>query len=156
VLGLFLASLALSVSLVGASLLPGEIDLDASAPTPLRSLRFWILSLLGFGLAGLPLSMLAVAPCLTVGIAALTGVALGRVLWPIFEDASGEVTLSGLVGAEGRAVLAIGPDSGKIVVQTLANRVELPARSGDGTSIPAGRRVMVAFVEEGVARVIGL
>ena len=153
-LGLFLASLALSVSLVGASLLPGEVDLGATSP--FRSLRFWILSLLGFGLAGLPLTMLSVVPCLTVVVAALTGLALGRVLWPIFEDASSEVTLSGLAGAEGKAVLAIGRDSGKVVIQTLACRVELPARSGDGTSIPVGRRVMVAFVEDGVARVISL
>lgn len=154
-LGLFLASLALSVTLVGATLLPGDADLDA-ARTPLRSLRFWILALLGFGLAGLPLTMLALAPCLAVVIAAATGVALGRVLWPLFEDTSGEVTLSGLEGAEGRALLAIGPAGGKVVVQTLAARVELPARTGDGSSIPAGRRVLVAFVDNGVANVISL
>jgi hypothetical protein len=156
VLGLFLASLALSVSLVGASLLPGETDLEALAPSPLRSLRFWILSLLAFGLAGLPLSMLAVPPCVTVAVAALAGVALGRLLWPLFEDASSEVALSGLEGVEGKAILAIGPHSGKVVIQTLAARLELPARSGDGTSIAAGRRVLVAYVDQGVARVIGL
>jgi hypothetical protein len=155
VLGLFLASLALSVTLVGATLLPGDVDLDA-ARTPFRSLRFWILSLLGFGLAGLPLTLLAVAPCLTVAIAGATGMALGRVLWPLFEDTSGETTLSTLEGAEGRAVLAIGPESGKVVVQTMAARVELPARTGDGSSIPAGRRVLVAFVDKGVANVISL
>lgn len=154
--GLFLASLALSVSLVGASLLPGEGDLEALAPHPFRSLRFWILCLVGFGLAGLPLSMLAVAPPATMIVAIFTGFALGRLLSPLFEETTSDVTLSCLEGAEGKVLLAIGSESGKVVVQTLAARVELPARSGDGTSIPAGRRVLVAFVDDGVARVIEL
>lgn len=152
-LGLYLASLALSATSAGASLLPDEIE---GRPRSLWvSLRFWTLFGLGFGLVGAPLTLLAVGPLLTLGVALATGAVLGRASWPLFEESSGEITISGLCGLEGRVLVPVSAVSGKIVVQTLAHRVELPARS-DAGRLEAGARVLVAFVEDGVARVIGL
>lgn len=155
-LGLFLASVALSASLVGMSVLTGEADLDIAEPGPVRSLRFWILSFLGFGLAGMPLSMLAVEPLLSLVVAAGAGAALGRVMWPLFEESSCDTSLAGLQGAEGRALVPISAGAGRIVVQTLAERFELPARSGDGSRIPVGRPVLVTHVDDGVAEVVAI
>lgn len=166
-LGLFLASIAISVALTGVSLLPEDPPetsteerwLDAPRPAwlsgPVGSLRFWILSALGFGLAGAPLSLLGLYPLLALLVALLSGGALGRLLWPLFEQPSCDVTLAHLAGAEGRVLRAIGPRGGRIVVETALARLELPARSGDGSVIRAGRRVFVAFVEGGVACVVG-
>src|SRR6185437_6795904 len=67
-----------------------------------------------------------------------------------------DVELGRLVGADGRVLLPIGRAGGKIVVESLAGRVELPARSWDGQPVAVGRRVMVGFVDEGVAWVVDL
>lgn len=168
-IGLFLASLVLSIVLTGASLLPDERALQA-APDPgvdpvlgpqlpalsgaMWSLRFWILCALGFGLAGTPLVLLDVGPMIALGSALVCGASLGRALWPVFEEPSTDVTLAHLAGAEGRVLKVVRSSGGRIVIQTHASRLVLPARSADGTEIGVGRRVFVAFVENGVACVV--
>jgi hypothetical protein len=165
-IGLFLASLILSIMLTGASLLPDEHSLEAHSDArtvgpqlpaisgPLWSLRFWILCALGFGLAGTPLSLLEVGPVVALCGALLSGASLGSVLWPVFEEPSTDVTLSDLAGTEGRVLRVVRPTGGRIVIETLASRLELPARSGDGSVIGVGRRVFVAFIDNGVACVV--
>ena len=161
--GLFLASLWLSAAIVGTTLLTDDVQADRPDPRallapgggPIASLRFWVLVALGFGLAGVSLAVLSVGPLVSVAAAGATGALLGRVLWPVFADSSADVTLYRLAGAEGRVLLPVDPAHGKIVVQSGATRVELPARS-DGGKLTVGRRVMVAYVEDGVAYVIGV
>ena len=153
--GLFLASLWLSAAIVGTTLISDDVA-RAAPKTPLQSLRFWVLCALGFGVAGMPLTMLSVGPLLSLAAAGVTGVLLGRALWPLFADSSADITLHDLAGANGRVLLPVDPEHGKIVVETRASRVELPARSGDGARLRIGQRVLVAFVKDGVAWVVGL
>lgn len=153
-LGVFLASLWLSAAVAGTTLLSDDGG-DAPGVGPTGSLRFWTLCGVGFGLAGMPLTALSVAPLVTLGVAAATGAALGRLLWPLFAESTAEVSLLALSGQEGRVVLPVSRRNGKIVIQTDARRVELPARSDDGATLAVGRRVLVAFIEDGVACVIG-
>jgi hypothetical protein len=160
-IGLFLASLLLSLMLIGASILPDERLLEdrggpqlPAAPSPVWSLRFWILCALGFGLAGTPLTLLGVGPMASLFGALVSGASLGGVLWPVFEEPTTDVTLSDLAGSEGRVLRVVRPNGGRVVIETLSTRLELPARSGDGTEIGVGRKVLVAFVDNGVACVI--
>jgi hypothetical protein len=161
-IGLFLASLLLSLMLMGASLLPEERSLEdhggpqlPAVPSLIWSLRFWILCTLGFGLAGAPLALLGVGPMASLAGALVSGASLGGVLWPVFEEPTMDVTLSDLAGSEGRVLRAVRPDGGRVLIETLSTRLELPARSGDGTEIGVGRKVLVAFVDNGVACVVG-
>ncbi|MEQ1502606.1 MAG: hypothetical protein ABMB14_10260 [Myxococcota bacterium] len=153
-LGLFLASLWLSAAVTCAAAFPSEPEPEG-AGSPLASLRFWVLFALGFGLAGLPLALLSIAPVITLATAGASGAALGRVMWPLFAEPSGETTLGGLAGEDARVLLPVGPATGKVVVVSRSVRIELPARSGDGSTIRVGQRVLVAFVRDGVAWVVG-
>jgi hypothetical protein len=153
--GLFLASLWLSAAVVGTTLLSDDVEPALAPSTPFGSLRFWVLSALGFGLAGLALAVMAVGPLVSVAAAGAVGALLGRVMWPVFSDSSADVTLYRLAGEEGRVLVPVDPTHGKIVVDSGASRVELPARTGDGSRLAVGQRVLVAFVEDGVACVIG-
>lgn len=156
--GVFLASLWLAAAVAGATLLddpPRAHDVRAADHAgALGSLRFWILCSLGFGLSGMPLTAL-VEPITALLAASATGALLGRIVWPLFAESSAETTHHVLAGEIGRVVLPVSPARGKILIETPSRRVELPARSGDGTTLGMGRRVFVAFIEEGVATVIG-
>jgi hypothetical protein len=105
---------------------------------------------------GAALSALSISgPMLVVAAAGGAGL-LARILWPWFGDATAEIGLGHLIGHEARVLLPVGHSSGKIVVQTQAQRVELSARSDDGGRIERGGRVLVAFIENGVAAVVRL
>ncbi|HHO53978.1 MAG TPA: hypothetical protein ENK18_24690 [Deltaproteobacteria bacterium] len=119
-------------------------------------MRFWTIFLGLFGLTGAPLTLLEIAAPLPLGIALGTAGLLSRLLSPLFRETSAETSLRRFVGSEARVLLPVGARAGKVVIQTLADRIELPARSDDGRRIGQGARVLVAFIEDGVAAVVNL
>ena len=74
------------------------------------------------------------------------------------DKVSGEVGLKRFVGVEGRVLLPVRPSGGgKIVIETLADRVELPARSRDSKTLEVGSAVLVAHIcKDGVADVTAI
>ncbi|MCB9697596.1 MAG: hypothetical protein H6738_12515 [Alphaproteobacteria bacterium] len=152
-LGLFLASTALSIAVGSVRLLVCDAH---DHPTPLGRLESWVLFLLGFGMAGAPMILLGVGTALTLTVAAMSGVTLGAVTLPLFAESPPPPSVDDVGGREGRVVLPVSATAGRVVVDSLAHRIELPARSVDGTPLPIGRRVLIAFVERGVAHVLGL
>lgn len=152
-LGLFLASTALSIAVGSVRLLVCDTE---DAPTPLGRLETWILFLLGFGMAGAPMALLGASTALTLLIAGASGVTLGAVTRPLFAAPLHPPSVDDVGGREGRVLLPVSTTAGRVVVESLAHRIELPARSVDGAPLAIGRRVLVAFVERGVAHVLGL
>ena len=155
-LGLFLASLGLATAVAGISVVTPDATPRGCAGEAFRTLRFWTLYLACFGAIGAALSALPLSGPLLLALTVGTSATLARLLWPWFGDASADVGLGRLVGQEGRVLLPVGSSPGKIVVHTQADRVELVARSDDGGRIDRGCRVLVAFIEDGVAAVIRL
>ncbi len=155
-LGLFFASLGLAMAVAAISLATPDSQVPGCANRAVHTLRFWTLYLACFGAIGAAMSALALPGPLLVAVTAGTGAGLAHLLWSWFGDASADVGLGQLVGQEGRVLLPVGSVPGKIVVETRAERIELVARSDDGGRIERGRRVLVAFVEDGVAAVISL
>jgi len=160
--GLFLASLGLAAVVAAVSLAaPRGITPRAGgsavhADVAVQTLRFWTLYSASFGALGAGLTMLVLPGPGALLIAAIVAAPLARGLWSALGDASADVGLNRLVGREGRVVLPVGAVPGKIVLQTQAARIELPARSDDGARIERGCRVFVAFIEDGVAAVVRL
>lgn len=154
-LGLFLASLGLSTAVAGTAFLSPSGPVDARATHTAASLRFWVLYLALVGLIGIPLTLLQLAAPVPLAVAVGSAAVISRALSAFFHETSAEVGLGHLAGTEGRVLLPVGPSAGKVVVETMADRIELPARSLDGL-LSRGCRVLVAFVEDGVARVIPL
>ncbi|MCA9490554.1 MAG: hypothetical protein KC621_11550 [Myxococcales bacterium] len=152
-LGLFLASTALSIAVGSVRLLVCDTH---DRPTPLGRLESWVFFLLGFGMTGAPMALLGVGTALTLGIAAASGVTLGAVTLPLFAESPPPPSVEDFGGHEGRVLLPVSTTGGRVVVQSLAHRIELPARSVDGVPLAIGRRVLIAFVERGVAHVLGL
>ena len=155
-LGLFIASLGLSTAVAGTTFLAPVAQPQGCARQAARTLRFWTIYLALFGCVGAPLSLLQIAAPVPLAVALGTAALLARLMNPLFADSSADIGLGRLVGAEARVVLPVGAGGGKVVVQTLADRVELPARSDDGGRIERGARVLVAFIEDGVAAVVNL
>lgn len=152
-LGLFLASTALSIAVGSVRLLVCDTQ---DHPTPLGRLESWILFLLGFGMTGAPMVLLGVGVAATLAVAALSGATLGAVTLPLFAESPPPPSVDDVGGREARVVLPVSTSTGRVVVESLAHRIELPARSVDGVPLAIGRRVLVAFVERGVAHVLGL
>ncbi|MBX2797660.1 MAG: hypothetical protein KTR31_08335 [Myxococcales bacterium] len=119
-------------------------------------LRFWTIFLALFGFIGAPLTLLQLAVPLPLAIALGGAGVLSCVINPLFHEASAEIGLGRFVGSEGTVMLPVGAGRGRVVIHTLADRVELPARSDDGGRIERGARVLVAFIEDGVAAVVSL
>ena len=135
---------------------------DAGGFNPLLSLRFWIYALASFGLTGTVLTLLSVADLVHIPASILTGACIGYgVGWTfnrLKRDVVGIDTQSrGLKGAEGEAVLAIGPGrTGKIRVRMGEQNVELLATAAEEVDIPRGEKVLVVQVKDGRATVIPL
>lgn len=155
-LGLFIASFGLSTAVAGTTFLTPVAQSQGCAAAAARSLRFWTIFLGLFGITGAPLTLLEVAAPLPLGIALGTAGLLSKLLSPLFRETSADTGLGRLVGTEARVLLPVGAHAGKVVIQTLADRIELPARSDDGGRIERGARVLVAFIEDGVAAVVNL
>ena len=156
VLGLFIASLGLSTAVAGTTLLGPAVAGHPGAMPAVKRLRYWTIYLAMFGLIGAPLALLELAAPLPLAVATLVSAVLSRGVSLFFQDTSAETEMGYLVGAEGRVLLPVGTQQGKVVVHTLADRVELPARSENGALIERGRRVLIAFVDHGVAGVVNL
>ncbi len=152
-LGLFLASTALSVAVGAMQLLAGDAE---EAPAGLGRLETWVLFLLGFGLMGAPMAMLGLGALTSLVVAVVSGCTLGAISRPLFAESPPPPSLTDAAGQEARVLLPVCGARGRVVVESLAGRLELPARSVDGAAIAVGRRVLVAFVERGVAHVLDL
>jgi len=73
------------------------------------------------------------------------------------DTVSAPTHLRSYVGEEGRVLLPIRPgQKGKIVIETLAGRVEMMATTQDKESIGVDDTVIVASVREGIADVSAL
>ncbi len=155
-LGLFIASFGLSTAVAGTLFLAPVAQSRRVAVDTAGTLRFWTIFLGLFGLTGAPLTLLELAAPIPAAIAVGVAGVLARCLSPLFRETSADVGLARLVGSEARVLLPVGASAGKVVIQTLADRIELPARSDDGGRIEQGARVLVAFIEDGVAAVISL
>jgi membrane protein implicated in regulation of membrane protease activity len=129
---------------------------------PFLSMRFWSFGTSTFGLAGTLMVLAGVAEWATAAMASLVGVAIGvtaaRFFRALKRDTVTAVTsLKAYAGEEARVLLPIRPGgTGKIVVEAMAGRVEMPATSRDGKIIDRGATVIVASVRDGVADVSAL
>lgn len=154
-LGLFIASLALSTAIAGASWLTttptSSATLSGAAP-----LRYWTLQLAGFGVVGSMLTLAGTAPPWALVVALTVSGIVAHWVHPMLGDASGDVGLGWLAGTSGRIVLPVGERPGKVVVVTQRGRFELLARSDDGRPIARGQNVLVAYVTGGEATVVNL
>jgi hypothetical protein len=125
----------------------------------LLSLRFWTFGLATFGLAGTLLTFLPVPYTLTAVVSVLTGLLIGVGAARLFrylnrDQVSGTTDLHGYVGEEARVLVPIRPGaSGKIVLSSLAGRVEMLATTRDSDTLDVGTTVIVAGVSAGVADV---
>ncbi|MDI1447828.1 NfeD family protein [Polyangium sp. 6x1] len=123
------------------------------------SLRFWVFTLLGFGMSGSLLHLFALAgPVVIFVLAATSGLSSGLFAQLAFRfvaqgsaSTSADVTRAG--GSVGRVLVPVGKDKvGKIRIVLKGQSVDLLARS-DGEEIARGDHVLVEDVEGDVARV---
>jgi hypothetical protein len=127
--------------------------------TPFLSMRFWTFGAASFGLAGTMLSLLGLPEMLVLAVAVASGGALGTGAAWFFralkrDTVSGDTSFDRFAGEEARVVVGIrSHQQGKIVVHTLAGRVEMPATTQDERPIAVGSTVIVASVRNGVADV---
>jgi hypothetical protein len=142
---------------------PGHSDADhAPAWLTLLSMRFWTYTIGSFGTIGLVLSLFDILPLLGAAVASVSALAIGATIASLFrwfarEQVTAEVGVGHLVGQEARVMIPIRPGgTGKISIQTLAGREELPATSRDGKTLDPGQMVLVAHIEAGVADVTAL
>lgn len=138
---------------------PFDKELGGQVWLPFLSLRFWTFGMAAFGLAGALLTLLSVPDVLTALTAVVGGLGIGTVAAFFFkalkkDSVSGDTQLDRFAGEEARVVVAVRPGQpGKIVVQTLAGRVEMMATTRDAQAIDVGSAVIVAEVRGGVADV---
>ncbi|MDI1481268.1 hypothetical protein [Polyangium sp. y55x31] len=123
------------------------------------SLRFWVFTLLGFGMSGSLLHLFALAgPVVIFVLAAASGLSSGLFAQLAFRfvsqgsaSTSADVTHAG--GSVGRVLVPVGKDKvGKIRIVLKGQSVDLLAKS-DGEEIGRGDHVLVEDVEGDVARV---
>jgi len=129
---------------------------------PFLSMRFWSFGAMTFGLTG-TLMLLSGVPEWTTGmLAGLVGMGIGvgaaRFFRALKKDTvTAETSLRSYTGEEARVLLPIRQGgTGKIVIETMAGRVEMPATSRDTEIIPRGAKVIVAEVRDGTADVSAL
>lgn len=142
---------------------PGPTDTDhAPAWLTLLSLRFWTYTVGSFGAIGLVLSLFDILPIVGALVASVAAIAIGVTIASLFrwfarEQVTADIGLGQLVGQEARVMIPIRPGgTGKIAIQTLAGREELPATSRDGKILEPGQLVLVAHIDAGVADVTAL
>jgi hypothetical protein len=129
---------------------------------PFLSLRFWIFFLASFGLTGTLLSLVGFQEPLVGLISTPFGAAIGWGAAQVFrqirtDQVTATTNLSTYAGLEAKVMVPVRPgDLGKISVSTLAGRVEMPAKSRDGTVLEAGATVLIASVVDGTADVTGI
>jgi hypothetical protein len=105
------------------------------------------------------LTLMGVPAIVVVIVAMLAGSGLGTGAAWFFralkgEEVSGDTSFERFAGEEARVMVGIrAGQPGKIAVQTLAGRVEMPATTRDAHPISAGSVVIVASVRDGVADV---
>jgi hypothetical protein len=141
-----------------------EADTHPGGPTwlPLLSLRFWTFFAAAFGLTGLLLSAVGLGALASFAVALPNAIGLATAVAWFFrtvrqEEVSGDTDLAYLTHQEARVLLPIRPgELGKIAIQTMAGRVELPARTRDARPIEPGAWVLIASVEGGTAEVTRL
>lgn len=126
------------------------------------SLRFFTFGSFAFGLAGSLLTLIGVPAVLAAVASSVMGAGVGFGVARAFrhltrDTVSGEVGIHRLVGQEARVLLRIHPEKpGKIVVQTMAGRVELLATTRDHDEIPVGASALIAHIEGGTAQVTAM
>ncbi len=145
-----------------------DVDLDPELGTgdgisfsalPLASMRFWLFFADTFGLTGVLLSLLGLAPPVVFALASLVGTSLGYVGFSLFlhlqhETITGDTSLRALCGHEARVLVPIrGDQVGKIVVERMSGRVELLARFDAQGDLIRGEEVVIVSVRDGVAEV---
>lgn len=151
-----------------------DMDLDADADAeagsgglewsvlPFGSLRFWTFLVETFGLTGAMLTVVGVPSAWTIGVSLMMGSMTGWFAFQFFrwlakEEVTADTSLERFSGEDAECVVAIrGSGKGKIRIDTLAERVEILAVSGDQRDIERGTRVLVVAVNEGVADVTPL
>ena len=181
-IGLYLAALLFGGSVIVLSLFLGGHD-SAAHPSsngdsdahpshgdthheglwlPFLSIRFWTFLAASFGLTGLLLSLVGLPNWLGFLLALANSAIIGTAVAYFFrtlsrEQVSGDIDLGRLVGQEAHVLLPVRPgELGKIAVDTLAGRVELPAKTRDADGLERGQLALVAHVEAGVAEVTAL
>jgi len=182
-LGVYLFCIALGGVLIGASMLFGDADVEADVDVdvdadvdadvdndgglewsvlPFGSLRFWTFLVECFGLTGALLTLVGIPSAWTIGISLTMGSVVGWFAFQFFrwlarEEVSADVGLERFSGEEAECVVAIRDGNrGKIRIDTLAERVEILASSGDHRDIERGAKVLIVSVRDGVAEVTAL
>lgn len=144
---------------LGGALAEGAAQGSDAIWLPFLSLRFWTFGLASFGLTGVLASVLSVGAIPTLVSALLAGGSLGTGAAWFFQriksdTVSGETGFQRYTGEEARVLLTIRPGgTGKIVVQTLAGRIEMLAQTRDANPIERGQTVLIANVRGGIADV---
>jgi len=140
----------------------GEANTGGDLWKTFLSTRFFTFGFFTFGLTGTLLTLLSVPVVVTAAFAAIVGGTLGFAVARVFrhltrDTVTADVGLRRFVGTEARVLLPVRPGGvGKIVIETLAGRVELPARTRDRRAIAPGSTVLIAHVANGEADVTAL
>ena len=132
---------------------------DAGVVALFLSTRFWIFTMLGFGLSGGLIHALSLAgPIFTFLIAATSGLSSGIFASLAFRavkrtSTSTTLTTSDAVGQVGRVLVACGKGkTGQVRVALRGHSIDLLATTDD-PEIPRGEQVLVEDVQASVARV---
>lgn len=126
---------------------------------PFLSLRFWTFFLASMGLTGTLLTLTGFAEPLIGLVSIPFGVAVGWSTTQLFrkmrtDQVTATTSLSSYAGLEAKVMVPVRPgEAGKIAVKTMAGRIEMLAKSGDGKVLEAGTTVLITSVVEGVADV---
>ena len=135
---------------------PGPV---AGLANLLLSLRFWTFALASFGMTGILLNLAALHAVVALGVAGLTGVAVGAGVTLGLRAVSRETVSTSLDartlrGQEARVVLPIGPGkTGKVRLTHGGQLLDLPATTSDSRRIEPGESVLVVDVRAGTAEV---
>lgn len=129
---------------------------------PFLSVRFWTFFAASFGATGLALSLVGPGEPWTGLISTPFGLGIGYAAALAFrrvqgDQVSGDVGLGRYVGLEAKVIVPVRPgEVGKIAVDALSGRLELPARTRDGKVLEHGATVLIADIDHGTADVTGL
>ena len=125
-------------------------------------MRFYTFFAFCFGLTGTLLELLSVPTLLNLGISGLCAFVFGWIAaWSfkrLYKNAlSADVGIKRYIGLEARVLLPVAPNKrGKIVIQTPAGRVELPAETRDSGRFEPDDVVLIAHIDEGIANITSL
>jgi membrane protein implicated in regulation of membrane protease activity len=136
----------------------GEIELEheVEGPSPF-SLRVVAMFAVGFGTGGLIGKGLGMSDALSLVPAGGVAAVMAAVMWGFLRFLYGEQRSTSIqpkdyVGLVGRVIIAI-PEGrlGQVALTVKGQRINAPARSNDGTPIPAQAEVEVLRMEGGTA-----